>query len=93
MLPMILANIPAGAATKQLIHYSQEIKSGRSIIGSIFNVDVIQAYFQESSDSLIITWRISEFMVHIHLLNIIWKILSLLLPYAMAVMIGWLQRA
>lgn len=29
MIPVILGHTPAGAATKQLIHYGQEVKSGR----------------------------------------------------------------
>lgn len=30
LLPTIMVHVPAGAATKQMLHYAQEIKSGKS---------------------------------------------------------------
>lgn len=36
LLPIMIKFTPAGAATKQLIHYGQEIKSGKFIFHSLF---------------------------------------------------------
>lgn len=44
MLSVIVSNAPAGAATKQLIHYAQEIRSGMSTIEYIRDVNVMGAY-------------------------------------------------
>lgn len=32
LLPVIMVHIPAGAATRQLIHYGQEIDSGNNLL-------------------------------------------------------------
>lgn len=38
MLPVILSNTPAGASTKQALHYGQEVKSGKLLIEYISRI-------------------------------------------------------